>query len=77
MFKTSGSIRTDTNKYIECPKCGALLGEICRTPKGRKTKSPHGERCAMLREFLKSQNIAPDIYRINTSNIFDDLTLLD
>lgn len=38
-----------TNEY-KCPKCGARKGEICRTPKGRKRPTPHGERVSLLRK---------------------------
>ena len=36
---------TQTTREITCPKCGALPGNACRTPKGRLTGMPHIERC--------------------------------
>ena len=37
-----------TNEY-PCPKCGAGRGKSCSTPKGRKSRTPHGERISLLR----------------------------
>jgi hypothetical protein len=34
---------TVTQKYT-CPRCSALPTKHCRTPKGRKTNTPHNER---------------------------------
>ena len=31
-----------------CPKCGVKIGEFCRTPKGKITPSPHGDRVHQL-----------------------------
>jgi hypothetical protein len=32
------------NLYITCPKCNALPGFTCESPKGRAANSPHTER---------------------------------
>jgi hypothetical protein len=37
---------TATEKYT-CPKCGAKPGEYCKTPKGRETNTPHGQRITL------------------------------
>lgn len=38
-----------TNEYV-CPRCGAEKGQHCRTPSGRRTNHPHGERVHQLTE---------------------------
>jgi hypothetical protein len=29
---------------VACPKCGAQIGDFCKTPKGRTSFTPHVER---------------------------------
>ena len=48
-FKTSGWEPTDTRLYAACSRCKAEPGEYCRSPKGRKTRLPHGERITAFR----------------------------
>jgi len=47
---------TDAIQMVSCPKCGQDVGFHCRTPAGRKTKTPHGERVTALQQ-LPSFNI--------------------
>lgn len=35
-------------KEHDCPRCGRTKGEVCRTPAGRKARTPHGERVHQL-----------------------------
>ena len=42
----TGGANTDAVAEVTCPKCKAAPGERCRTPKGRLTDPPHGERVA-------------------------------
>jgi hypothetical protein len=44
----TGVIYTDSINLVACPKCGSQPGDYCRTPKGRKTYPPHGERTGAL-----------------------------
>ncbi len=41
---------TVATQEIDCPKltCLAKKGEWCRTPRGRQTKTPHGERMELM-----------------------------
>ena len=39
----SGWANTQAVAEVSCPRCGALVSESCKTPKGRKA-DVHGER---------------------------------
>lgn len=44
---------TIATKQYTCPRCGSLAGVNCRTPKGRKIFTPHGERVSLLTQKEK------------------------
>jgi hypothetical protein len=48
----SGWMYTDATNFVDCPKCRALAGVSCRTPKGRKSLEPHYERIKAVEEFF-------------------------
>lgn len=35
---------TQTQREMDCPKCGEKAGDTCRTPKGRVAWPPHWQR---------------------------------
>jgi hypothetical protein len=40
-----------TDSYaVHCPKCGALSGYYCSTPKGRTAPEPHWQRGKVLND---------------------------
>lgn len=43
---------TQATREMDCPKCGALAGNHCVTPKGRDTNTPHGQRCKAYRDKI-------------------------
>lgn len=43
----------------DCPLCGQTAGNKCRTPGGRKTSRPHGERCMLLTDQELAQAEIP------------------
>lgn len=45
----SGWLNTDAVNLVSCPRCGSKPGENCKSPKGRRAFSPHGERTRQLR----------------------------
>lgn len=55
-MESSGWMFTDAVQMVDCPKCGQDVGFNCRTPGGRKTRTPHGERVVALQQ-LPSFNI--------------------
>jgi len=57
-MEISKSIFTQTIREVNCPKCGAIPNESCKTPKRKKTNSPHGERCLAYRN-----KISPEEFR--------------
>lgn len=44
----TGWMYTDARNFVGCPRCGAEPTVHCHTPQGRKSRTPHGERLAML-----------------------------
>lgn len=48
---------TEATQKVDCPRCKERAGSYCRSPKGRKTDYPHGERVQAL-ERLPSFNLA-------------------
>jgi hypothetical protein len=46
--KFTGWANTDALNHMECPNCKQPAGKPCRTPKGRKTSVPHGDRRSEL-----------------------------
>lgn len=48
----TGWIYTDAALRMNCPRCGEKAGGGCRTPKGRRTTTPHRDRTdALIRKF--------------------------
>lgn len=43
---------TQATAEIQCPRCGVEPGQHCRTPKGRETSMPHGERTELYFETI-------------------------
>jgi hypothetical protein len=50
----SGASSTDTRNNTTCPKCKAEPGNPCRSPSGKKTEYPHGERMQEFRRLFPS-----------------------
>ena len=46
----TGVGNTDARQLCYCPKCGAVPGEYCRMPSGRKWDTNHWQRSKVLRE---------------------------
>lgn len=44
----TGWFSTDARNQVACPRCGAVAGEDCRTPSGRKYPEVHGDRTQLL-----------------------------
>lgn len=59
----TGWLFTDCRLAMNCPRCGVKYGEYCRTPKGRKSKTPHSERTAALIDTGYSKNMVFTISR--------------
>lgn len=62
MGKLTGWMFTDAVAQVGCPKCGAVAGQSCCTPKGRKADPPHQERCKAL-----TDKVGIEPYRHNIS----------
>lgn len=54
--KWSGWEFTDANNNSPCPKCNAKPKAYCRTPKGKKAKTPHIERLIKFKELFPEYN---------------------
>ena len=52
------AISTSATEEVECPKCGAIAGEDCKTPKGRKMGGTHGAR-----QKAYQQSLDPDEFK--------------
>jgi len=63
MKKSSGWMITNAVNWMSCPRCGALPGVRCLTPKGRVTNC-HGERTSAL---VKSSKYNDNNYRHSVS----------
>ncbi len=48
----TGWLHTDC-KRVACPQCGAQPEEYCRTPLGRKCKTPHASRTTVFLTHFK------------------------